>query len=63
MFTMFMDTAAGNAASGGISGLLSDVGSIFNAAVNMVTGNPVGAVIIGAGLVGTGIALFRRIRH
>lgn len=46
-----------------VSGLLTDVTTLFNAAVGMVTGNPVGAVIIGAGLVGTGIALFRKIRH
>lgn len=46
-----------------VSGLLTDVSTLFNAAVGMVTGNPVGAVVIGAGLVSVGFALFRKIRH
>lgn len=52
---MFMETT--------ISGLLTGVSDIFNAAVDMVTGNVVGAVIIGASLVSVGIGLFRKIRR
>lgn len=48
--------------SSGISQALTDVGTIFTNAVNMVTGNPIAMVFIGFGLVAGGVALFRKIR-
>lgn len=55
---MFMDTVAVT-----LTSLLSGVADIFNSAVNMVTGNVVGAAVVGCSLAGIGIGLFRRIRH
>ena len=47
--------------STGVSDYLTDVSTIFNSAVTMITGNPVAAVFIGVSLVSAGIALFRKV--
>lgn len=47
-----------------ISTALSNVTTVFNQAVTMITGNEVAMVFIGIPLVGAGIGLFHRlIRH
>ena len=46
-----------------ITTVMADVGTVFSSAVDMVTGNAVGAVFIGLALAGAGIKLFRKIRH
>lgn len=47
--------------STGVSDYLTDVSTIFNSAVTMITGNPVAAVFVGVSLVSAGIALFRKV--
>ena len=46
-----------------ISSALENVSTVFTSAVDMITGNPIAMVFLGIGLVGGGVALFRRIRH
>ena len=45
-----------------ISSCLQDVGTCFTTALNMISENPIALVFIGFGLVGGGIALFRKLR-
>lgn len=42
---------------------LENVTTCFNAAVDMITGNPVAMVFIGFGIVTGAIALFGSVRH
>ena len=42
---------------------LAEVGDVFSAAVDMVTGNAVACVFIGISLVMAGISLFRKVRR
>ena len=44
-----------------ISDALSNIPTIFNSAVTMVTGNPVAMAFVGISLAGAGIGLFRRV--
>lgn len=47
-----------------ISTALSNVTTVFNQAVTMITGNEIAMVFIGIPLIGAGIGLFHRlIRH
>lgn len=47
-----------------ITSALSNVTTIFTAAVDMITGNSIAMVFVGIPLVGAGIGLFHRlIRH
>lgn len=47
-----------------ISSALSNVSTVFNQAVTMITGNEVAMVFVGVPLIGAGIGLFHRlIRH
>lgn len=61
MFEMFTVAAEGD--TGMIASALENVTSIFNSAVNMITGNPIAMVFIGMGIIGGGVALFRKIRR
>lgn len=45
-----------------ITTALTNVSTIFNQAVTLITGNEIAMVFIGIGLVGGGIGLFRKIR-
>ena len=44
-----------------VSGVLENVSTVINTVVTCVTGNPVIAVFVGMGVVGGGIALFRKL--
>lgn len=44
-----------------VSGVLENVSSVISTVVGCVTDNPVIAVFIGMGVVGAGIALFRKL--
>lgn len=44
-----------------ISDALANVSIVFNAAVDMVTTNPLALVYVGLGLAGAGIGLFRHL--
>ena len=44
-----------------IASALSDVSTIFTQSTTMITGNPIAMVFIGFALVGSGVALFRKI--
>ena len=47
-----------------ISTALSNVSTVFNQAVTMITGNEIAMVFVGIPLIGAGIGLFHRlIRH
>lgn len=61
MFKMFTVAAEGD--TGMIASALENVTSIFNSAVSMITGNPIAMVFIGMGIIGGGVALFRKIRR
>ena len=61
MFEVYAVAAEGDA--GMISSALENVTSIFNSAVNMITGNPIAMVFIGMGIIGGGVALFRKVRR
>lgn len=62
-----MDTsimvAAETVAGGTVSEALADVTTVFNAAVNMVTGNTIAMVFIGMSIAGVALALFRKVVH
>lgn len=45
-----------------ITSALADVSTVFTAALNMITSNPIAMVFIGFGLIGGGISLFRKLR-
>ena len=60
--TSIMVAAEGVASGGSISDALSDVTTVFNAAVNMVTGNTIAMVFIGMSIAGAAFALFRKAR-
>ncbi len=50
--------------AGMITSALSNVSTIFNQAVTMITGNEIAMVFVGIPLIGAGIGLFHRlIRH
>ncbi len=44
-----------------VSGVLDNVSSVITTVVGCVTANPVFAVLVGMGVVGGGVALFRKI--
>lgn len=44
-----------------VSGVLENVSTVISTVVTCVTGNPVIAVFLGMGVVGGGVALFRRL--
>lgn len=44
-----------------VSGVLENVSTVISTVVSCVTGNPVIAVFLGMGVVGGGVALFRRL--
>ncbi len=44
-----------------VAGVLENVSTVINTVVTCVTGNPVIAVFVGMGVVGGGIALFRKL--
>ena len=44
-----------------VAGVLENVSSVINTVVTCVTGNPVVAVFVGMGVVGGGVALFRKL--
>lgn len=44
-----------------VSGAIGGVTDVINAVVTCVTGNPVILVFIGMGIVGAGVALFRKL--
>lgn len=44
-----------------VSGVLENVSTVISTVVSCVTGNPVIAVFVGMGVVGGGVALFRRL--
>ena len=46
-----------------ITSALTNVGTVFNQAVTMVTGNEVAMVFVGFTLVGGGIRLFKKLIH
>ena len=47
-----------------LTSALSNISTVFNEAVTMITGNEIAMVFIGVPLVGAGIGLFHRlIRH
>lgn len=46
-----------------ITSALSDVTTVFNQAVTMITGNPIAMVFVGIPLTGAGIGLFRMLTH
>ena len=44
-----------------VAGVLENVSTVINTVVTCVTGNPVIAVFVGMGVVGGGVALFRKL--
>lgn len=44
-----------------VSGVLENVSTVISTVVTCVTANPVSAVFLGMGVVGGGVALFRRL--
>lgn len=44
-----------------ITSALSNVTTVFNAAVDMATGNPVSMVFVGFALIGAGLGIFFRL--
>lgn len=47
-----------------LTSALSDVSTVFNQAVTMITGNPIAMFFVGVPIIGAGIGLFHRlIRH
>lgn len=55
--------AAEGAASWSVSGLLTDVTTVFTSAGSLIMANPVASVFVGLSLAGAGIALFRKVIH
>lgn len=53
----------GEGAASMITTALTNVSTVFNSAVTMVTGNEVAMVFVGFTLVGGGIRLFKKIIH
>lgn len=51
----------GEAVSMTVSGVLENVSTVITTVVSCVTDNPVIAVFVGMGVVGGGVALFRRL--
>ncbi len=58
---MVLAENAGGGAKMTVSGVLENVSSVITTVVSCVTDNPVIAVFIGMGVVGGGVALFRKL--
>lgn len=52
---------AAEGASGILANALSDVTTVFNAALTMITGNEIAMVFVGIAVIGSGIGLFHRV--
>lgn len=51
----------GNEVTSMISTALTDVTTVFNAAVTMITGNEIAMLFVGIPIIGAGIGLFHRL--
>lgn len=61
--TTFAIAAVEGGSSWSVSGLLTEVTTIFNSAADLIMANPVAAAFVGLTLAGAGIALFRKVIH
>ena len=51
----------GEAVTATISGALTNVSTVFNAAVTMIAGNEIAMLFVGIPIIGAGIGLFHRL--
>lgn len=60
-FLTLLSSGAGGGGGMSVSGVLESVSAVISSVVGLITDNPVIAVFIGMGVVGSGVALFRKL--